>query len=89
MEADLLIKNGMVLDGTGKPAVRADLAVQGDRIVDVGHFPGAGAGKIIDAAGTISPSSTRKPWPTKPDHFVRSVEIIIDVLNQNKDDLSQ
>ena len=29
---DLLIQNGLVIDGTGKPAFPADVAVSGDRI---------------------------------------------------------
>ncbi len=51
MSADVLIKNGMVMDGTGRPAVRADVIVKGDRIADVGLFPDAKAGKVIDAKG--------------------------------------
>ena len=51
MSADVLIKNGMVMDGTGKPAVRADVIIEGDRIKDVGLFPDAKASKAIDATG--------------------------------------
>jgi N-acyl-D-amino-acid deacylase len=51
MENDILIKNGMVMDGTGTPAVRADVIVNGDRIEDVGSFPDAKASKTIDAEG--------------------------------------
>jgi N-acyl-D-amino-acid deacylase len=51
MDQDILIKNGMVMDGTGTPAVRADVIVQGDRIEDVGNFPDAKASKIINAKG--------------------------------------
>ena len=32
----LLIRNGEVVDGTGAPARRADVAVEGDRVVAVG-----------------------------------------------------
>jgi len=48
---DILIKNGAVIDGLGAPAVRADVAVRGDRIAEVGSFPDAQAGKVIDARG--------------------------------------
>ena len=36
MPHDLVIRNGSVVDGTGEPARRADVAVDGDRIVAVG-----------------------------------------------------
>ena len=32
---DFLIKNGMVVDGTGKPAVKADVAIKGDKVVRI------------------------------------------------------
>ena len=51
MDEDILIKNGTVMDGTGTPAVRADLIIRGDRIEDVGSFPGARAARVIDAQG--------------------------------------
>ena len=49
MDNDILIRNGMVMDGTGAPAVRADGIVRGDRIQDVGILPDARASKVIDA----------------------------------------
>jgi N-acyl-D-amino-acid deacylase len=49
MENNILIKSGMVMDGTGKAAERADLLIRGDRIEDVGIFPDAKADKVIDA----------------------------------------
>jgi dihydroorotase/N-acyl-D-amino-acid deacylase len=55
---DLLITGGMVLDGTGAPAFRADVAVKGDRIVAVSRtaIPRTRAAKVLDAAGlTVSP----------------------------------
>src|SRR5205085_1195077 len=38
---DLLISGGRVLDGTGNPAVYADVAIQGGRIAAIGHLRGA------------------------------------------------
>ena len=51
---DLLIRNGTVVDGTGRPSFVADVAVEGDRIVEVGNL-GAGypAWRSIDAEGRI------------------------------------
>src|ERR1700687_4574796 len=36
MSADVVIRNGTVVDGTGAPARRADVAIEGGRIVAVG-----------------------------------------------------
>lgn len=49
---DLLVKNGTVVDGTGAPRFRGDVAVQGDRIVAVGQVSGT-ARETIDADGCI------------------------------------
>lgn len=46
---ELLIKNGRVMDGTGNPWFRADIAVQNGRIVAVGPLPNAQAARVIDA----------------------------------------
>ncbi|MDO5111137.1 MAG: amidohydrolase family protein [Clostridia bacterium] len=48
---DILIKNCRIVDGTGNAAYHADIAVQGDRIVKIGHLGDMEAAKIIDAAG--------------------------------------
>jgi N-acyl-D-amino-acid deacylase len=50
---DLLIRNGQVVDGTGRPRFPADVAVQGDRIVKVGQLEGAVAEAEIDAEGCV------------------------------------
>jgi N-acyl-D-aspartate/D-glutamate deacylase len=47
---DLLVKNGTIVDGTGAPRFRGDLAVQGDKIVAVGAVSGP-ARETIDAEG--------------------------------------
>ena len=52
MTFDLQIVNGLVVDGTGSPPRRANVAVKDGRIVEVG--PGVGnASRVIDAEGAI------------------------------------
>lgn len=51
---DILIKGGVVVDGSGAPRFDADVAIRGDRIVFVGEVPAdATADKVIDATGRI------------------------------------
>jgi N-acyl-D-aspartate/D-glutamate deacylase len=49
---DLVIRNGTIVDGTGAPRRRADVAVDGERIVAVGDDVGAGR-RTIDADGLV------------------------------------
>ena len=49
---DLVIRGGLVFDGRGGPAVGADIAIEGDRIVQVGTITARGR-EEIDAAGLI------------------------------------
>ena len=48
---DILIRNGLVADGSGSPRYPADVAIERDRIVDVGHLESARAREVIDASG--------------------------------------
>jgi N-acyl-D-aspartate/D-glutamate deacylase len=52
MSYDLLIKNGTVVDGTGAPQYRADVAVANGKIADIGKIA-EGAKKVIDASDLI------------------------------------
>jgi dihydroorotase/N-acyl-D-amino-acid deacylase len=49
---DLLIVGGQVVDGTGSPGFRADVAIRGDRIASIGLDLGA-ARDTIDATGLV------------------------------------
>lgn len=49
---DIVIRNGRIVDGTGNPWFRGDVALRGDRIVAVGRVPERGK-REIDAAGFV------------------------------------
>lgn len=48
---DLVIRGGLLVDGTGAPGRIGDVAIQGDRIVAVGELGPYEAGRTIDATG--------------------------------------
>ena len=50
---DVLIRGGRVVDGSGNPWFRADVAIEGDRIVAVGQLGDVPAGRVIDATGLV------------------------------------
>jgi N-acyl-D-amino-acid deacylase len=50
---DILIRGGLVVDGTGSEPFAADVAVEDGVITDVGSLPGAQARRVIDATGLI------------------------------------
>lgn len=50
---DLIIMNGRIIDGSGNPWFYGDVAIRGDRIVQVGHIGAARARRRINAQGMI------------------------------------
>ena len=53
---DIIIKNGMVVDGLGAKLFQADLGLRGEQIQSVGNLQGAAGKLVIDASGkTVSP----------------------------------
>jgi N-acyl-D-amino-acid deacylase len=52
MPHDLLIKNGRIVDGSGGPSYRGDVAVKGGKIVEIGKLSGT-AKQTVDAGGQV------------------------------------
>jgi N-acyl-D-amino-acid deacylase len=53
LRADLVLKGGLVIDGSGQPAFAADIAVRGDTITAVGDLTHAAADRVIDVTGLV------------------------------------
>ncbi|MFZ5779146.1 MAG: N-acyl-D-amino-acid deacylase family protein [Pseudomonadota bacterium] len=52
MSYDLVIRNGIVVDGTGRPRYQADVAIAGGKVADIGKVT-EGARRTIDADGLV------------------------------------
>jgi N-acyl-D-amino-acid deacylase len=50
---DVLITNGRIVDGTGAPWYRGDVAISGDRIAAIGTLTGAAARLKVDATNLV------------------------------------
>ena len=51
--ADLILRGGTVVDGTGGPRRQADVAVTGDRIAAVGKVGKSEGAREIDISGLV------------------------------------
>src|SRR6478752_8419608 len=50
-EYDVVVKDGLVFDGTGAPRVRADVGIRDGRVIAIGRVPAGDAAEVIDATG--------------------------------------
>jgi N-acyl-D-amino-acid deacylase len=50
---DIIINNGLIVDGTGKPAYKMDLAIKDGKIIKIGEKIKDSARKTIDAEGLV------------------------------------
>jgi N-acyl-D-aspartate/D-glutamate deacylase len=48
---DVVIKGGMLIDGTRNPRVRADVGVRDGRVAEIGRIPASDGRRVLDAAG--------------------------------------
>src|SRR5215218_9519617 len=52
MAYDLLIRNGCIVDGSGMPPYRGDVAVKDGKILEIGKLGGP-ATRVVDAGGMV------------------------------------
>jgi len=50
---DLVLRNGRIIDGTGSPWYKADLAIKGDTIVRIAPAITDPAGRVVDVQGLV------------------------------------
>src|ERR1044072_5316516 len=53
MAFDLVVKNGMIVDGSGLPRYRADIGVKDGKIAEIGRINGAAAKETLNAEGRV------------------------------------
>ena len=66
---DILIRNGLLVDGTGAAGVATSVGIRGGRIAEIGALTGATAPETIDASGlVIAPgsSTSTRTWTRLP-----------------------
>jgi len=75
MPFDLLLRGGTVIDGSGGPSRRADVAIEGDRVAAIGLLEPAAARRTIDvhglavAPGFVDTHNHCEGWLLKQSHF--------------------
>ncbi|OGD44858.1 hypothetical protein A3K79_03520 [Candidatus Bathyarchaeota archaeon RBG_13_46_16b] len=50
---DLIVKNGIVVDGTGNPWFKADIGIRDGRISDIGELSSSESKRVLDAKGLV------------------------------------
>lgn len=68
---DIVIRNGLVYDGTGRPPRRADVGITGDRIRAIGALDAAAGRAVIDASGKAVAPGFIDPLVRQDEAFVR------------------
>ena len=64
---DVLVRNARVIDGSGNDWFRADIAIDGDRIVRIGRLANATAARVVDATGMyVTPGFIDLHSPRRP-----------------------
>src|SRR5678815_2244670 len=86
---DLVIRAATVFDGTGAPGAVADVAVDGERIVDVGPSVGAGRREVVANGLALTPGfidvHTHDDWAllVQPDLSFKTMQGVTTVVTGN------
>ena len=90
MQADLIIRGADIIDGTGAPRQRGDVAVTDDRIIATGDLTHWSAGREIAAAGRVVAPGFIDPHVhhdgamlTRPDMEFMTSQGVTTVINGN------
>jgi N-acyl-D-aspartate/D-glutamate deacylase len=74
---DTIIRGGTIVDGSGLPSYKGDVAIEGKRIVAVGNLNGATAADIIDASGlVVAPGFINIHSHARPDAVATAVNML-------------
>ena len=80
---DVVIRGGRIVDGTGAPSYRADLAIKDGRIVAIGRPDAAKARRTIEAAGMVVAPGFVDMMGQSADMFTRGpADVAINLLSQ-------
>ena len=52
-EYDIIIKGGMIVDGTRTPRYVSDVAIKDGKVAKIGGLRGSGADQVLDASGLV------------------------------------
>lgn len=80
---DIVIRGGRVVDGTGAPSYRADLAVLNGRIAAIGRPDTTKARRVIDATGLVVAPGFVDMMGQSADMFTRGpADVALNLLSQ-------
>src|SRR6516162_1469944 len=51
---DLVVRDGMIIDGTRMPRFRGDIGIKDGRIAQIGRLPSSNGARVLDAGGLIA-----------------------------------
>ena len=50
---DVVIKDGIIVDGTRAPRYRGDVAIRNGKVAEIGHVTASNGARVLDASGLV------------------------------------